>query len=729
MSFVLEGAKDVDNLSPKSFKLEGAVDVTSDEKKGPGIGEKLESRATNVLKSIANPKNTILDTGTDFVKQTAGAYGDVEKSIASEVTPDILKRYGKDAGEYVADSRVGRIASSTANKMEKFGEEHPSIGKPASAVMGVIGAQAGGEGLASAGKYGVKAIDATSSASKAAGKSIADYVMKPPTDKGSAYIAKELKKAGHSPEEIVAITQKAKENGMTVGEASQNPAILGMERKISGLNKPGGETVRGFIKDRVDPQNNVSIPFKLKTIADPLVKATKDASAKIGKIVEVAPKNPIDMSKMEGDLASEKRLPGSRSDTTIRKMQGYFDWAKENGNSFANWHTVKQHLWDLKKEAADPTAVEKLDGKMINKYYRNINDTLAGKKPGILPKDLSQTSADYATQNRIFSENVAGRTIETTLSKIPEGGSPSQKLAFLHKKLAGSKELQEEIFGNMPVAQREGILKLLDQAKNISRVGANDIVKSGVEGTPSLPLSKTQVLGQLYDKVSDFVLRKDYNGLAKALTSPDVEKVAERLGYVKPEPIKEAPLRLTYQPKPSEMIVGRQGVKLATPAEQHANDAIRARMKRLGLDTSTLRVQDMNAMRAMEKKYGQSELGKFMAQNHNQPLMGRAWEVPQTEYSQATTDKMLNRGTMAKLDKAQKEEIRKSIEAKWNSHQTSVADIILQANKDAETLAKEIEQHFGKGAFPEDSPSHMQELMLKAAETATPLQNVTKDIK
>lgn len=709
---VPDWAKDSGDSTPDWAKDAGS---SASSPKDPTLREKLQNRVVNSIGTPDKPTDIM-----DVLVQDSGALSDIEGSIASSIVPEPIKKYGKEAISSLADTKVGRAAEYDAKRLSEFGERNPAIGKPAEFVGNIFGAGYGAEGLAGAGKLGVKALDATSAATKSAGKAVADYAMKPPTDKGAKYIADELKKAGHSPEQIVELTKQAKENGLTIGEATQNPAILGMERKISGLNKPGGETVRGFIKDRVDPQNNVSIPFKLKSIADPLVKATKDASTKIGKIVESAPKVPIDMSKMETGLASEKNLPGSSTSTTIKKMQGYFDWAKENGNTFDNWHTVKQHLYDLKKEAADPTAVEKLDGKMIDKYYRNINDVLGGKS-GVLPKELAQTSTDYAAQNKIFSENVVGRTIETTLSKMPEGGSPSQKLAYLHKKLAGSKELQDEIFGNMPAAKRDGILKLLDQAKTISRVGANDIVKSGVEGTPSLPLSKTQILGQMYDKVSDFVTRKDYNGLAKALTSPDVEKVAERLGYVKPEPAPKSPLRLTYQPENPEILVGQEGAKLASPAEQHANDALRARMKSLGIDMSTLRAQDMNAIRAMEQKYGQSEIGKFITENRNQPIMGRAWEVPQTEYDQTTVDKMLNRATMAKLDKAEKAQIQSQIEKDWKAHQKTVADLILEARKSAADLAKAKGESY--------SPSNMQELLLKAAKTGTSVEDATKSIR
>jgi hypothetical protein len=707
---------------PEGFQVKGQPSATSYSDIPDGFAVKsAAAQQPYTTDPVRSTYQSIMTSPLSPIKSVNNAVDDVASGVgkvASAIIPDKMKKAFAEEGDYLAnkDKITSPIYTAAKEGATEIGEQIDDLSqynKDLKKDLGALGENA---------KFGanlalVKPLSGAIAKGDAMSKeAIANTI---PVDKQSAYIAKTLKKAGHTPEESMEIIKRAKDYGMTVGEASQNPELLGMERKISGLNKPGGETIRGFIKDRVDPKNNVSIPFKLKTMADPLVKAVDEASKNIGKITSEAPKTPIDMTKMENSLANEKRLPSSRGDTTIGKMQGYFDWAKENGNTFENWHTVKQHLWDLKQEARDPTAVEKLDEKLINKYYKTINDTLSGKA-GNLPKDLTKTAQDYATQNKLFSQNVAGRTIQEVLSKMPKGGTPGQSMKYLYNKLAGSEELQEEIFGNTPAAQKEGILKLLNEVKDIARVNAGDIIKSGEEGTPSFPLNKKQALSRIYDAISDAITRKDYNALAKALTSPDAEKIAAKLGYVKPEEPAKPILRLTYTPKDPEIISGRSGNKIATPAEQHVMDQTRARMKSLGIDMGILRAQDLNVIRQMEQKYGQSELGKFIIANKNEPILGRVWEVPDTEYSKATVDRMLRDSNWNKLSSANKEKIDTEVKAAWESGKVTVADMIMSAKQAAKELAE------AKGADRETKFGHnnLGDIMQGSINTGTPVENV-----
>jgi len=135
----------------------------------PGLGKKLEDRATSIAKTAFDPQSTALDTAAASVKQGSGAVGDVVQSIASEVTPGFVKKLGKEAVSSLANTRVGRAAQYDAQKASEFGGRNPSIGKPASAVASVIGAEAGTEGLEAGGKLAAKG---TASAAKTAEKNI-----------------------------------------------------------------------------------------------------------------------------------------------------------------------------------------------------------------------------------------------------------------------------------------------------------------------------------------------------------------------------------------------------------------------------------------------------------------------------------------------------------------------------------------------------------------------------
>lgn len=579
-----------------------------------------------------------------------------------------------------------------------------------------------GGGYKPAGNLAGKALGSVGEKSRGLINSASDAMAKKvPIDKENAQIIKILKKDGHSPEAIVDIAKKAKENGMTIGEASGNPKILGLERKISGLNQPGGKTVRDFVKDRVDPNNNVSVPYKLKSIADPLVKTVDEASKQIGKITESAPKTPIQMTSIESSLSKEARPPKSTVTNTLDRIEGLLDWAKSQGGTFADYHRVKQEIYNLGSEARDPSAVEKLDSKTVSKYYKKVNDVLAGKTPG-LPQDLQDTAKAYRSANETFSKNLAGRTIQETLDRMPTGGTPASKLKYLHNQLAGNAELQEELFSGMPESQRPGMIKFLKAIEEFSRSGATDVVKSMEEGSPTFPFSKSSALHKVFNAVADALTRKDYDSLAKALTSPDASAIARKLGYIEPISPQRPILRLTYQPKPPEVAVTRGGeARLVPRHEQALIDQTRERLENLGIRTDHFRVQDMKTVQDLEKKYGQSELGKFVIANRHTPFIDKAWDIPQKEYSQTTVDRMMRNSAWDKLSEEQQHQISSEIEDAWNTHKVTLADMILSAREAAIDLA-EI-----KGEKPKIG--NVGEALFQSINTGTPLDKVVPKIK
>lgn len=351
-------------------------------------------------------------------------------------------------------------------------------------------------------------------------------------DKANAHIVKTLLKAGHSPEEIVEMMQNAKDSAQTAGEASKNPALLGEERKISGMNREGGETMRAHAGERVDPKNPTSIPSKLRGAASALTKKMQGASAKIGDAVSEAPKYPVDMRTVRSALKAEKIVPGSSVSTTVKKIGDLSDWAKSQGDTFAAWHRVKQEIYNLKAEANNPTAVERLDANTVNAYYKKVNNILRGTEPG-LPVGLQKTGEKYAAANDEYRQHKAGEMISDVLKKMPTGGTPSQTLSYLYKKLAGSPAAQEELFGHMPPGMHASMMKLFKAISESARGGINDVVKSGEEGTPTFPKSKQGAVAKMGDWLIDKIRRKDYDALAKAFTNPDVKEIARQLN-VKP---------------------------------------------------------------------------------------------------------------------------------------------------------------------------------------------------
>ena len=630
------------------------------------LPEKGESAGQFALRSAKED----IPAGLKAVPKMMGGFGDIISSPAGAIGETVERKAALAAG----------LDPKTAEKLAR------NTGDVTKAIPLLPIAKASPKIL----EGGGKALGAVREAVNAKSDAMATKV---PVTKSNDYIIKTLAKSGHSPAEIMDIVNRAKEHGLTVGEASNNPELLGMERKISGLNKEGGQTVRDFVKNRVDPANNVSVPFKLKSIADPLVKEVNRSSKEIGKVVESAPKTPLNMNSVKSSLASEARPAGSAVTNTLNRIDGLVDWAKSQGDTFAAWHRVKQEIYAIGKEASDPNAINKLDQKTVSQYYKKVNDVLTGKSPG-LPKDLAETSSKYANANSTFHQNLSGRMIEDALKKMPVGGTPASSLKYLHKTLAGNQALQEELFEGMPASQRKGMLEFLNAINDAGRRGVGDVVKSMQEGSPSFPISTRQVLHKAYDKLSDLITRRDYDALGKALTSPENEAIAKKLGYVKTVPVNKPILRLTYQPKAPEIAVNRAGeAKIVPEAEQAAINETRDRMEKLGFGLGVLRAQDLNVIRNLETKYGQSELGKFMIANKNEPIMGRAWDVPQHEYSQATVDKMMGKDAMSmlkKLDKETRDRIDEETRNAWESHEVSLADMIMARRQAALDLAKEI---------------------------------------
>lgn len=354
-------------------------------------------------------------------------------------------------------------------------------------------------------------------------------------DKANAFIAKSMLKADHSPQEVMDIMRRSNKFGTTVGESAKNPKMLGLESKISGMNRPGGKTMRDFAEDRVNPESNVSVQQRLQAMADPMLAKMKESSDNIGKLVKSSPKTPINMSAIRDSLSHEEIIPGTPANTTTKKLNEYFDWAKSQGDTFAAWHKVKQNIWDLKSEAKNPSAPEKLDMATVKKYYKKVNDVLSRRTPG-LPEDLLTTGGKYAAQNDVYRQNLAGKTISEIVAKAPTGGTPSSTLSYLYKKLAGSPAEQEKLFGQMPVATQRGMMDLLKSIKDMARGNLRDVSKSVEEGSAAFPKTKQGAIHKLGDWLVDMLTKKDYDALAKALTRPDIEEIAKKIGYRKTPP-------------------------------------------------------------------------------------------------------------------------------------------------------------------------------------------------
>lgn len=145
---------------------------------------------------------------------------------------------------------------------------------------------------------------------------------------------------------------------------------------------------------------------------------------------------------------------------------------------------------------------------------------------------------------------------------------------------------------------------------------------------------------------------------------------------------------LEYKPQPTEMLAGNRGVVQLDPTQQATLNSYRSQLSAMGLTPDVLSVQARQTANRLLEKYGQSDLGKFVAKNANTPISGQIFDIPTTEYSQAEVNRMLSNSDWNKLDALQKQEISRQIEQAWQGHQTPIAEMMLDAENSARSLAK-----------------------------------------
>lgn len=89
-----------------------------------------------------------------------------------------------------------------------------------------------------------------------------------------------------------------------------------------------------------------------------------------------------------------------------------------------------------------------------------------------------------------------------------------------------------------------------------------------------------------------------------------------------------------------------------------------------------------------QSKYGQSDFGKWVAQNANKPIMQQVDSIPTAEYNQSQVNSILKNSAFDKLDADQKTKVNNEIEQAWNSYKVPLRDMIRQAMASSQYLAE-----------------------------------------
>lgn len=648
-------------------------DSESPKAEGPGftdrLGEDWKNRAHHAATSETAKKFPKLAVGEGLV----GAGADVGKETAQSAwnyTPDTVKNPLKFVGRHVADtvedSAAGRLGGAVVKKGEELAKKHPIIAD-------ALGARFDMTGLGLAGGATAEAARGAKSLAKDAGQ-IAKEKVGPALEKKGENLIKSAE------------TQKTQRRTDFV-----NDLISPKQTNKVKTEQVGRTTEKGLLRTKVvDPSKDE------KAIAEEVAKLPVSKGRSIqGNYNVVQKENENEAKRLIAKL--EKNDVAIKPQELEEKLGGVADELAKTPFMQGNGETSAKYVkngWDVAMSKHPPTVTGLLQA-------RKDFDSWVKRQKG----------EGIFTAQRDNPNSVAITKIRTAVndfieSKVPDEGyrKSLRKQNLLYKAMENMDD-KAAVEGKNIISQTAN--KLAPHKESMGKIGAS-LVGAGI-GAGTVGAIPTAAAGAL-----------GYGGY-KAATSPAAKKVAgkvmSRLG--KDLKGKEAPKLLT-QDRPMVHVPG-EGTRPMTDAEWQNSADIRNKYDKLGLSSDVLRVQDRNTINALEKKYGQSELGKFIAQNHNQPIMGRVWETPYTEYSQATVDKMMRNSAWDKLEKSQKQQISAEVEKAWNEHKTPVADMILQARKSAADLAAAKKEKF--------DPTTMQEKLLKAAQTGTSLERIARDMQ
>lgn len=313
--------------------------LNGDAPQEPSLGDKLAKRAVTALTSTTPAFET--------PAQLAGAAGDVEGAVASTITPGIVKRYGKEALDAVADTKVGRAVSSGAKSVGKFGEENPVIGTPARIAGNLMGADIGAQAL---GKVAVGA-DAAKDAVKSGIQNTAGKAAE--FHASDSALARGYK--ARTPEMLKKSEAAMKVEGDTLFKAARaakervtpEMAIAGQKKLETDLAKETG---------KIDP----SLHGQTRVILDDM-----KASAKSGMDFE-------DIDIFRRRLREVERAggeDGNKAGDAIELLDKQI--AKTNGG--AAWNKARDQWAKAKKFETISDIVRKSDGD-INKAKKALRD-------------------------------------------------------------------------------------------------------------------------------------------------------------------------------------------------------------------------------------------------------------------------------------------------------------------------------------------------------------------
>lgn len=348
------------------------------------------------------------------------------------------------------------------------------------------------------------------------------------------------------------------------------------------------------------------------------------------------------------DLKDEPLIVGDGETTAARIAKKMSDLVDNNPNTPSGLLTARQQFddWATSKKVSLFDGNETAFSTAVRDVRNAANDHISGLVPDAAVKQslLEQSNLYTALDN-----------IRPKAAKQMGSRDKSTRATRLVDKLDNSRAGRHPFYATMLLAAP------------FAGAGAAGTAASTIALGGGAALLGTAAVKAATSATGRKVAGKAIKGVGKAIGTgepkipPLTNKIEPQVGFnyapPPPPPLKQLPA------PPKEYVVDKSGqTRLMTPSEQNKIWLERKRMEDLGLTPDVLRAQDINLKNELMAKYGQSDLGKFVAKNINEPIKGGNYApVTYNEYSRSQVNKLLNNRLRDKVELAERQRIIKEI--------------------------------------------------------------------
>lgn len=336
-------------------------------------------------------------------------------------------------------------------------------------------------------------------------------------------LASKLDQNGFSPEEIKKAVEISKNSSLnpTLGESTQSPGILGIEKTILKGDDKAARTMRDAVYNR----NVNTIPDAVRAQAAPLSVAGADAGNLYRAAAQEAQNpsvlaqqttfNDVQTMKQQikdrlsqlGDVNNVERKTLDQANTIIKN-------AEQRGNTFEALHDAKKQLANIFIEGGD-TTIQQAANRVSNGFRQGIDKNLSDLAP------INFKAADQASQ-----QGMAARELTDALQTSNEGG-----VRQLYNKVWKTPEMREEFLRKIPQSEHGAFKDFFADLEKVSRghagsdtafnFPAGKSLESSMAGFDMDSFNLMKTAGNLFKSLTDFYTPGIKDKVARLALNPD----------------------------------------------------------------------------------------------------------------------------------------------------------------------------------------------------------------